>query len=140
MRAAGVWRRSFVQAVSARHANYHFCRTFGGNPRSNLPFLLPPPLPRACSRVRVYAFVGMYRDGLLRWALGCVNHASWLSLATGCEFTQPWAHLIANLCTSLAFLRHWQFDEIFRSSSAPLPVSLPPSPGPSYDLSHPTAF
>ena len=30
-----------------------------------------------------------------RWALGCVNPTSWLPLATGREFTQPRAHLIA---------------------------------------------
>ena len=34
-----------------------------------------------------------------RWALGCVNPTSWLSLASWREFTQPRAHLLANPCT-----------------------------------------
>ena len=34
-----------------------------------------------------------------RWALGCVNSASWLPLAAGWgEFTQPRAHLLADPC------------------------------------------
>ena len=33
------------------------------------------------------------------WNIGCVNAVSWLILATGHEFTQPWVHLIAQLCT-----------------------------------------
>ena len=35
------------------------------------------------------------------WALGCVNPASWLSLAAGGEFTQPRAHSFAQPCTFL---------------------------------------
>ena len=35
-----------------------------------------------------------------RWALGCVNPTSWLSLAMACELTKPRAHLIAQLCIS----------------------------------------
>ena len=37
-----------------------------------------------------------------KWAVGCVKSASWLPLSAGCEFTQPRAHLIPQLCT-LAF-------------------------------------
>ena len=33
------------------------------------------------------------------WALGCVNPATWLSLAAGGEFTQPRAHSFAQPCT-----------------------------------------
>ena len=33
------------------------------------------------------------------WALGCVNPASWLSLAAGGEFTQPRAHSFAQPCS-----------------------------------------
>ena len=32
-------------------------------------------------------------------ALGCVNPTSWFLLATGREFTQPRAHLLAEQCT-----------------------------------------
>ena len=31
----------------------------------------------------------------IRWALGCVNPASWVPLATGHGFTQPRVHLLA---------------------------------------------
>ena len=34
----------------------------------------------------------------VRWALGCMNSAYWLPLAVKREFTQPRAHLIAQLC------------------------------------------
>ena len=34
----------------------------------------------------------------IRWALGCVNHASRLPLAVGHEFTQPRARLLADPC------------------------------------------
>ena len=37
----------------------------------------------------------------IRWALGCVNPASWLPLAAGREFTQPRDHLMAHLCASI---------------------------------------
>ena len=33
-----------------------------------------------------------------RWALGCVNPAPWLPLASGGEFTQTRAHLLADPC------------------------------------------
>ena len=33
-----------------------------------------------------------------RWALGCVNLASWLPLAAGGEFPKPRAHLLADPC------------------------------------------
>ena len=33
------------------------------------------------------------------WTLGCVNPASWLSLAAGGEFTQPRVHSLAHPCT-----------------------------------------
>ena len=54
----------------------------------------------------------------IRRVLGCVNPASWLPLAAGCEFTQPRAHLIAHLCSLCDFQRkgsnsgmtfNWQF-------------------------------
>ena len=36
----------------------------------------------------------------IRWALGCVNPASWLPLAAaGRKLTQPRALLVANICT-----------------------------------------
>ena len=40
-----------------------------------------------------------------RWALGCVNPASWLPLATGCEFTQSRDHSFAQPCR---FRETWQ--------------------------------
>ena len=36
------------------------------------------------------------------WFLGCVNPASWLPLVAGRKFTQPGAHLIAQLCSTYA--------------------------------------
>ena len=35
----------------------------------------------------------------IRWSLGCMNPASWLTLAAGDEFTQHKAHLLADPCT-----------------------------------------
>ena len=37
----------------------------------------------------------------IRWSLGCVNPASWLPLAAGCEFTQPRDHSCPALYTYL---------------------------------------
>ena len=51
-----------------------------------------------------------------RWTLGCVNPASWLSLAAGDEFTQPTAHSFAQPCMcntpfiACAVFRVWQGD------------------------------
>ena len=36
----------------------------------------------------------------IRWALGCVNPASWFPLAVGGKFTQPRVHLLADPCTA----------------------------------------
>ena len=47
----------------------------------------------------------LWKDALQSWAnewsLGCMNPASLLPLATGSEFTQPRAHLLADPCTVL---------------------------------------
>ena len=44
------------------------------------------------------AKANLYVQGWAKgWALGCVNPASWLPLAARHEFTQPRAHLIAQL-------------------------------------------
>ena len=60
-----------------------------------------------------------------KWALGCVNPASWLPPAAGGEFTQPRAHSFAhletfhffkNLCWHLCNVKHGAVDELFRPS------------------------
>ena len=44
--------------------------------------------------------IALYTQRLaIRWVISCVNPASWLPLATKREFTQPRAHLLAQLCT-----------------------------------------
>ena len=37
-----------------------------------------------------------------KWALGCVNPASWFPPAAGGEFTQPRVHLLADPCTYIS--------------------------------------
>ena len=48
--------------------------------------------------VEVWRLVLNLQGSAKRWAPGCVNPASWLPLATGHEFTQRRAYLIAQPC------------------------------------------
>ena len=61
----------------------------------------------------------------IRWSLGCVNPASWLPLATGCEFTQPRAHLIVHIFTTAD---DDDDDNDYYCGDNVAPGSAPPSP------------
>ena len=52
------------------------------------------------SDLEVISHVDYVQESENRRALGCVNPASWFSLAAEGEFTQPRAHLLADPCKS----------------------------------------
>ena len=56
------------------------------------------PTPGTKISIHIISFY-FIRDRLTEWSLGCVNPSSWLPVATGNEFTQPRACLLADPCT-----------------------------------------
>ena len=56
------------------------------------------------------------------WELGCVNPASWLSLAAGGQFTQPRTHLLSECCRAELSCRVCEPTELHHSITV---VNLP---------------